>query len=430
LCFHGEDAQFRPTFVTVEGTIGALPSQRQPIFWYGDKSGMPMGVNLKLQDYLSPGPPDDPIARKAFAARNEQFFRFASHNVRSLMLGAILICATLLYEKADPVSVLIWMVFLLIAGTWLLWLSYTYKRTSPEGDRLVNYLRLRIVSGSSVGLLYGVSPFLLPAESSGTGEPLLIIMILVISAIAIFQYSILPAYYVAFNLMCTVPLIAYLTINANAQNLIYLLFVVGSIVTLVSIGLTVSRDASNVILLNIKLNEEIQGHIETKKQLEKMALQDHLTGLGNRRMFEDIVEKDLAKARRDDTLLSILYIDLNDFKLVNDEQGHEIGDLLLKEVAARISSNIRASDSVARVGGDEFTVLLPNCPSTSTPAGLLDKLNAALNQDLMLEGKQLSLSASIGMAIYPEDGQTIDELMKAADKNMYRQKDAIKSARF
>ena len=152
------------------------------------------------------------------------------------------------------------------------------------------------------------------------------------------------------------------------------------------------------------------------------AGQDELTGLANRALFQDRLQSIMARVRREHARFALLYIDLDNFKEVNDLHGHNIGDLLLQEVARRLRGCIRASDTIARFGSDEFVVLLDSIISPAHAQPVARKINAALSGPLKLNGKQLQVRPSIGVAIYPEDGGDESELLKHADEAMYSSK--------
>jgi len=161
---------------------------------------------------------------------------------------------------------------------------------------------------------------------------------------------------------------------------------------------------------------------QTETWLQYIARHDQLTALPNRELFHDRLRTALARARRDRTRLSVLYLDLDRFKLVNDSFGHDVGDLLLREVATRISHCLRESDTVGRIGGDEFVVLL-NCISQPEHAtSVAEKIRFALEQPFELGGRCLHISSSIGIAVYPEHGEEDRQLMRYADDAMYSAK--------
>lgn len=161
---------------------------------------------------------------------------------------------------------------------------------------------------------------------------------------------------------------------------------------------------------------------ESDLQLHRLAHRDSLTGLANRVLFDDRISVAIAAAHRYGHRLGILYFDLDGFKNVNDELGHDAGDSVLKEVALRLQKHTRQSETVARLGGDEFVVLMTNLRDAADARVGADKLHAALNQPFELRGKPYSLRASIGIAIFPDDGEQAQQLLKHADAAMYETK--------
>jgi diguanylate cyclase (GGDEF)-like protein len=165
-------------------------------------------------------------------------------------------------------------------------------------------------------------------------------------------------------------------------------------------------------------------HQQRRSELEHIAQHDALTDLPNRALFDDRMSVALAAARRDDSQLALLFIDLDRFKPINDHLGHAAGDRVLKGVAERIRHNIRESDTAARIGGDEFVVLLRSVQSREDAERVAQKIGEAIDQPFVLEGRSLTVSASIGLAVYPEDGPDAAALSRHADAAMYRAKDA------
>jgi len=155
------------------------------------------------------------------------------------------------------------------------------------------------------------------------------------------------------------------------------------------------------------------------ERLQHMAQYDQLTHLPNRQLFLDRLKTALARARRDDRLLSLLFIDLDRFKDVNDTLGHAMGDLLLQRVAQRLIESVRGSDTVARLGGDEFVVLLEGSQAREHATAAAEKILAAFSQPFDLEGNRVHIQPSIGVAIYPEHGGEEHHLLGHADEAMY-----------
>jgi len=153
-----------------------------------------------------------------------------------------------------------------------------------------------------------------------------------------------------------------------------------------------------------------------------LALHDALTGLPNRRLLQDRLTKAIERAERNGARVAVLLIDLDHFKQINDTYGHPVGDEVLRIVATRLQMRIRKADTIARAGGDEFMVIVSDLLQPHGARVLAAKLAADLNEPIVLGSVHLPIGASIGMGIYPDDAQTVEELCAKADANMYQQK--------
>jgi diguanylate cyclase (GGDEF)-like protein/PAS domain S-box-containing protein len=161
---------------------------------------------------------------------------------------------------------------------------------------------------------------------------------------------------------------------------------------------------------------------EMEIQLERMAYYDVLTGLANRVLFEDHLQKAIAKAQRYHYKVAVVYIDLDGFNMVNDTFGHRNGDFLLKEMARRIRNFIRETDLVSRLGGDEFSIVLEGVKDQSDLVKIANSLLIDISRDIVIEGEMISISGSIGIAMYPEDGTDVGEILKKADAALHLSK--------
>lgn len=178
---------------------------------------------------------------------------------------------------------------------------------------------------------------------------------------------------------------------------------------------------------------ELQGYLgailditelkEAQLQMETLAFYDSLTGLANRRLFRDRLKNAIAKAQRNQSAVALMFIDMDQFKRVNDTLGHDAGDLLLIEVSKRLQDNMRESDTVSRVGGDEFTVLLTDIHSSNDVLLVAEKLLRTLAQPIVIHGHTLVTTVSIGITMMPDDSTDDNILMKNADLAMYRAKE-------
>lgn len=182
-------------------------------------------------------------------------------------------------------------------------------------------------------------------------------------------------------------------------------------------------DDDNRIAQVIEYSVDISERKLAERRLKNLAYSDTLTGLANRALFFDRASHALAAAKRNRELFAVLFLDLDRFKAVNDRFGHEIGDRLLVETARRLDSCVREMDTVARMGGDEFAVILSRIASRESAVGTTKRIIASLSQPFALDGVTCAVGVSIGMSLYPSDGDDIDTLLKKADTAMYEAKE-------
>lgn len=179
--------------------------------------------------------------------------------------------------------------------------------------------------------------------------------------------------------------------------------------------------------LNKSLSEEMALKEEAQDKLEKLANYDHLTGLPNRVLFSNSLDAELSRASRFGRLLALMFVDLDGFKQVNDRFGHDYGDELLRQVAVRLRDELRTEDSVARLGGDEFTITLSDVENTEQVAVVARKVSHLMSDPFMVLGKEVRIGSSIGIAMFPEDGEDRDSLTSRADEAMYQVKHSGKN---
>jgi diguanylate cyclase (GGDEF)-like protein len=161
---------------------------------------------------------------------------------------------------------------------------------------------------------------------------------------------------------------------------------------------------------------------KAEEAVHKLAYYDTLTGLPNRTLLLDRLKQTLAQAKRDNRYVALLFLDLDGFKEVNDLRGHAFGDLFLKAVGQRLDSCLRKNDTLARFGGDEFVVLLPGVAETPEVRSVAIKILEAMNQPFTLESEMVKVTTSMGIAIFPLDGNDSGTLLKRADIAMYTAK--------
>ncbi|NJD07137.1 MAG: diguanylate cyclase [Methylococcaceae bacterium] len=169
---------------------------------------------------------------------------------------------------------------------------------------------------------------------------------------------------------------------------------------------------------------DITDRVKAEEEVRRMAHHDNLTGLPNRLLLQDRLQRCLARAQRDQTRVALLFLDLDRFKKINDSLGHDIGDELLKTTARRLLACVRESDTVARMGGDEFIIILPLIGFLRDAERVAQKILEAMEEPCLLADEPLTVSTSIGIAVYPDHGSTQQELFRSADMAMYQAKKA------
>jgi diguanylate cyclase (GGDEF)-like protein/PAS domain S-box-containing protein len=183
------------------------------------------------------------------------------------------------------------------------------------------------------------------------------------------------------------------------------------------------RDRDRAVIGGVLVFHNVSDKRNLIKELEHQAHHDALTGLPNRLLFNEHLAQALAQARRKQGRLAVLFLDLDRFKLINDTMGHNLGDLLLKIVAERIRDTLREGDTLARQGGDEFLILLPEICQEQEAVTVSQRILGVFAQPLMLDGNEVYMSTSIGISLYPTDGSDLETLVKQADTAMYYAKE-------
>lgn len=173
----------------------------------------------------------------------------------------------------------------------------------------------------------------------------------------------------------------------------------------------------------VSVINDVSDRIHYQSALEHQANHDSLTGLANRNLLNDRIEQAIAWAKRNGLVMGVMLLDLDHFKLVNDGSGHLVGDALLKEVAKRLTACVRETDTVARLGGDEFVIVLTDLPNPDDVGQIAEKIQSALARPVELVGREVFVTASIGVSLYPRDGDHGEILLRYADIAMYRVKE-------
>lgn len=182
---------------------------------------------------------------------------------------------------------------------------------------------------------------------------------------------------------------------------------------------------TSIYLLRIRDQQKMRfpDYFHSEERLRYMAYHDPLTGLANRNRLEQFISRILDRSRRYSESFALLFIDLDYFKNINDKIGHEAGDLLLKIIADRLKKAVRNTDIVARHGGDEFVIVVTDVNKSEGVAVIAEKILQGVMEAVIVKGKEIYITASIGISLYPLDGQNMQTLMQNADLALYRAKD-------
>lgn len=191
------------------------------------------------------------------------------------------------------------------------------------------------------------------------------------------------------------------------------------------------KDDEGEITHFIATGKDISERIRAQQQLQQLAHHDNITGLPNRVLLMDRLDRTLTRARRNESGFAVMFLDLDGFKAINDTLGHHVGDEMLKIVGHRLQDAVRAEDTVARMGGDEFAMILEDVTDPQDAHSVANKVLEKLAQPIELENKPLYVTGSIGICVYPQDGDSVAELLRRADSAMYAAKrDGKNTSRF
>lgn len=181
-------------------------------------------------------------------------------------------------------------------------------------------------------------------------------------------------------------------------------------------------DDNNQMIGALGINRDITERVNANERLLIQAHFDNLTKIPNRYLLLDRLHHLIQQSERNKKIFALLFIDVNNLKKINDTKGHSFGDVVIKETASRLQQCIRTSDTVARIGGDEFIILLENIAEKEDVAVIMTTLNAAFKIPMMINNESHHVSCSIGVSYYPDDGTTTDALLSASDTEMYKSK--------
>lgn len=397
---------------------------------------------LKANRFFS-NPFTTPAEKKAYRTLVDQTFYKSLLSIWTSLAVGFLVYAGLLYYPHDW-KIHLWIILFCVIyfSRFLMYylyfksdfLSFAVKKTRYSSAQIIFW-------GGLSGLIWVFLLFIIkdyPIESQ-----LFSIFPLVFFSIGVqSRYSLLPLWYVSYLTIIIIPFCAWLFLEGGGFILLALgtlLFAFYTITVVYSyfhiqfdfvfLRIQHVKLLTNLKIVNEKLNltnqellSEIQRRQEVEKKLEKAATHDGLTKLPNRLLLEDRLNQAIINCKRNKGIFSVFFIDLDGFKAINDSLGHEMGDMVLKTVATRLKKTLREEDTVSRIGGDEFVILVPHLTRKEDIDPIAEKVIKVLARPYVVGTHSLTCTASMGISLFPSEGMTYRDLIKHADAAMYKAK--------
>ncbi len=350
------------------------------------------------------------------------FYGHAVGNVINLLIASIFISIVLVSSGVNFQKMLFWNILVLIFAICVFVTELAFKKVILDEKNAPFWLWLRIVFGSLAALLFGISAFLLMPDVAVHYEMYILIILIAISSLTLSSYAVMLKYSCIMLAMTLLPYTLYLLTKSGIFYLNLVVTVIIIQIVLLMKAVQMSESAVAALYLQEKLLVEIEDHKATKKHLDYLVNHDALTRLPNRHYLITKFTSLLERAVRNNSFISVLYIDLNGFKAVNDKYGHAAGDELLIEVAKRLKTKEGDNKVVARLGGDEFVIILVgDSPTESKAHQVRNELMQLLTGKYLIGDKIYNnIGASIGISNFKDNAESVDSLLKEADMDMYR----------
>jgi diguanylate cyclase (GGDEF)-like protein len=330
------------------------------------------------------------------------------------------ICAAIIWYRLhsyiNNINLSVWAVALFTLTLLRFALIKIYHMQANPDDEIKKWRNYFIVTSLLGGLCWGYVGTAFLSYVNPNDQVLILMILAGITAGAVaFMAGILIAAY-AFLIAALLPVsLHYIATHADyligVTVLIYLLFL-----------LFQTKRIHNMLQKGLLLQFELK---EAKNLLEQTATHDPLTNVANRHLFNDYFAQAIAEAKTAKTMVALLYLDLNKFKLINDTNGHSTGDQVLLAFVERLKSLFKEKDMIARLGGDEFTVTIRHFSKHEKIDETIKKVNDILKKPIILNNQEFNISASLGISVYPDDGFDVETLLKVADNNMYKMKKTL-----
>lgn len=348
------------------------------------------------------------------------------------LITAITACliALLFWNTTHPVSMSLWLTYMLAVGAGRAWTSRQFRQAEIELDDCEEWRKRFQLGNVAVATGWGTAGIVMFPLGNQNTQLLLTVAILAVIAMTIPSLAASRQKFVAFALIAIGPLLLRHMLHGSSQSLVAAALLIFMFPLLVLFATRAYRQT--IVELQTRfayadLARELSGEIAVRRQAEHklldMANFDQLTGLPNRTLLRDRMERAMAKSKRRQTLVAVLFFDIDRFKHINDSLGHHVGDEVLREVSRRLQETVRQENTVARLSGDEFIIVLEEINTQEEVRTVARRLLMEVSEPIRLEDStELKLTASIGIAFAPDHGKETEALLQNADIAMYRAK--------
>jgi diguanylate cyclase (GGDEF)-like protein len=340
-------------------------------------------------------------------------------------LGLItsLFCASVIaygiFSDSNKTTILSWFSLFLFVTLLRVCISYLYEHYKSTVHDIAFWKYLFIFGTFLGGVTWGLAAGILFPMSNQDGQVLIILILAGITAGAVPLLCAVLASSIAFLLPALLPLLISLLLSNNHAYMFFDIAAVAYTTYLIALSINSHRMIESSIKLKFENDILLKNLIKTKINLEHTATHDPLTNMANRNLFALSFSEAIKRAERHGSLIGLLYLDIDNFKNVNDLYGHDIGDKLLLNTVERLKNILRETDLISRLGGDEFTVLLEDVKHAESIIDIARKICQAFTIPMKINEYEINVTVSIGISIYPSDEKIPDKLLSMADKAMY-----------
>lgn len=366
------------------------------------------------------------INHKVYTSLVRHVYQQSTVGLLSSLFCAMVIFIGLFSVHGSNRFLYLWLGIYLIINLLRLYSAQLFKRRQFLEDNIRFWRDVYIIGALLGGSSWGLAAILLFPDATISQQMLMILMLAGVTAGAVSLSSAIPEAVIAFLFFSLVPFIIAIALLAKFVDLLFLTALSLYLIYSIILALKAHDITRSSIILSYENHQLLRDLSEAKtqlelsnKKLEFSATHDPLTQVANRNLFLNQLELALNRAKANKTSLALLYLDLDFFKKVNDIYGHSVGDRVLVLIIERLKNFFKSDDSIARLGGDELTIILENVGGANEINKVAKQLCSLISMPITINETELTLSVSIGISVYPQDGSDVESLLWNADQSMY-----------